>query len=287
MVIDLHTHSTASDGALAPKELVEAALAAGVTMLALTDHDTLAGFDAVRESSAAEVNVIAGIEFSVCWTRRDVHLVGLDFDPDAPAIRAAVTKQQQARHQRAEKIAARLQRRGLPDLLAGATDIAGGVPGRVHFARCLVNGGHVPDLRRAFKRYLGDGKPADARGNWLSLEAAVSLIRAAGGQPVLAHPLGYGLTKTALTQLVTDFHAAGGTALEWSASADRPDLSDRLLRLIRTLDLLVSSGSDFHSPVQSWRRLGGADPLPAGLTGVWTQFRAPLTPLPRPSETPQ
>src|SRR5262245_7426494 len=144
---DLHNHSTASDGMLSPEAVLELARAAGVDGFALTDHDTLAGFDAVRDTELARaVGLVSGIEFSTQWSGAGVHVVGLDFDADYPAIRTAIESQQQVRCERGLIIAERLRKQGLPDCYEGALKYSAGGPGqlgRPHFAQYLVEIGRV------------------------------------------------------------------------------------------------------------------------------------------------
>lgn len=269
MRVDLHTHSNASDGTLSPAELAAAAGEAGIGMLALTDHDTIAGFDALRDT-AHGLTLVPGVELSVIYKRRVVHVVGLGFDPDDEELRAALAGQREARTQRASQIAQRLTLRGAPDLLSAAAAIAGhAAPGRVHFAAALVAAGVVSNSRQAFRRLLGDGKPAHVRGDWLAMDAAVAIIHGAGGTAVLAHPLTYQLTATGLSTLVTAFADTGGDAVEWADTQAQPALAARLARLVTSLGLRVSSGSDFHGPGQPWRRLGRTDSVPAGLATIY------------------
>lgn len=275
--IDLHCHSTASDGILSPAELVSRAKSQGVTLLALTDHDTVAGLAEARAAGRdLGVGILPGIEFSTRWGRRPVHVVGLNVDPDAPALRRATELRERLRRERAERIAERLEKRGFAGALAGAWALAGdSVLGRPHFARWLVAAGHVEDSGRAFKRYLGAGKIGDVQVDWPPLEETVASIRAAGGQAVLAHPLKYGLTRTRLHRLLLDFTRAGGAAVELLCGRQNPVQTRELQRLIASLadeegvpPLYASLGSDFHQPDQPWRELGSVY-LPADVEPVW------------------
>ncbi|MEM1261086.1 MAG: PHP domain-containing protein [Pseudomonadota bacterium] len=269
MNVDLHTHSTASDGTLTPAELVAAAAAAGVELLALTDHDTIDGYLSVRDESLP-LKLVAGVELTVAWSRRDVHVVGLAFNADDSALNELLRRQRSARVERARTMAERLQRRGIPDMLSAATNAANGqVPGRVHFAQSLVAAGVVPTTRRAFKQYLGDGKACHVRGDWVTLPEAIACLTNAGGVAILAHPLGYRLTATSLTALVDDFAVAGGHAVEWSDTAEHASLAKRLHRCVTAHGLAVSSGSDYHGAAQPWRQLGRTDAVPADLRTVY------------------
>ncbi|MEM8981701.1 MAG: PHP domain-containing protein [Pseudomonadota bacterium] len=273
MRVDLHTHSTASDGSLSPAELVAAAANAGVDILALTDHDTIDGYLGICDVTLP-LRLVSGVELTVKWSRRDIHIVGLAFDAADANLTALLARQHKARFERARAIAKRLAQRGMPDMLRAATAAANGqAPGRVHFARCLVDAGVVPTLRRAFRQYLGDGKPCHVRGDWAPLTEAIDCISSAGGVAVLAHPLGYRLTATGLMQLVDDFAAAGGHAVEWSDTLDQAALAKRLHQRISAHDLAVSSGSDYHGDGQPWRRLGRIDKVPDDLRTVYADWR--------------
>ena len=275
--VDLHCHSTASDGILSPAELVSRAKTHGVTLLALTDHDTVAG---VAEARAAGrqlgVAIIPGIEFSARWGQRGVHIIGLNVDPASTAIQRAVDRRDELRAERAVRIAERLEKRGFSGALAGARSLAGdSVLGRPHFARWLVERGHVEDTARAFKRYLGAGKVGDVKVDWPALAETIADIHAAGGQAVLAHPLKYGLTRSRLRCLLQEFHSAGGDAVELLCGRQNPVQTRELRQLVDGLTVdpgLVgprySLGSDFHQPDQPWRELGSVH-LPADVEPVW------------------
>lgn len=277
--IDLHCHSRASDGALTPTELVARATERGVTHLALTDHDTLDGLPEARQAAgAAGIELINGIELSCLWKSQTIHVVGLDFDADAPGFLAAVAEQTDNRWRRAAMIAERLERLKVPDLLERARACADGdVPGRPHFARVLIEAGVVKDTNQAFKRYLGAGKPGDVKAYWPELETVVRWILDAGGVAVLAHPRKYRLTATKLRALATDFQRAGGQALEVITSGQSSGDLGFLAELCRREGLWASQGSDFHFPGAPWCELGKIPALPDGLIPVWERFRQPVT----------
>ena len=271
MVYDLHAHSTASDGRLSPTELVHAAAAAGVSALALTDHDTVQGIAEARAAAPPGLRLIAGVEISALWRGRCVHILGLNVREDEPDLLAALALQERARDERGVRIGAALQRQNLPDVLAAAEREAhGGALGRPHFARALVAVGAVKDENEAFKKYLGAGKAGDVTTDWLSLEQAVDVIARAGGSAVLAHPSKYKLTRTKLLQLVGDFQRAGGAGLE-ARSGDQaaPEVRD-LCIIAAKHELTVSCGSDFHTPDNPWRALGKSWPLPPAPAPVWS-----------------
>lgn len=281
--IDLHCHSTASDGILSPTALVSRAKSAGVTLLALTDHDTVAGIDeAEAEARAQGLTLLPGIELTALWGRRVVHIVGLNVDRRATALVQAIRLRDQLRRDRAQQIAERLEKRGFAGALSGARAFAGeGVIGRPHFARWMVEAGHVSDSGKAFKRYLGAGKIGDVAVPWPDMAETISAIRSAGGAAVLAHPLKYGLTRTKLRALLADFCAAAGDAVEVVCGQQNPVQTREILSLLDQVTvpageprgpLLASLGSDFHQPDQPWRALGCVR-LPAGVEPVWNLWQ--------------
>jgi 3',5'-nucleoside bisphosphate phosphatase len=244
----------------------------GVTMLSITDHDTTAAYD-TEIPVPATLKIIPGIEFSALWRNRTIHVLGLAIDPRFVLLQESIQRQRNARLERAGRIAERLRRTGIDDTLEGATRIAAGAaPGRVHFARYLVECGRVTTLRQAFRKYLGDGKTADVVNNWASLETVIGWIRGAGGIAILAHPARYRLTATRLSVLVGDFVDAGGEALEVICGNQKLDVTHGLERLCLEHDLLASCGSDFHQPGCSWAELGRFPPLPRTLSPVWQSW---------------
>ena len=278
LCIDLHCHSRASDGTLTPTELIERANERGVTHLALTDHDTIDGLtEAARAAASVGVTLINGIELSCVWKSQTIHVVGLDFDAESADLLKELAVQHDNRWRRARTIAERLERVRVPDLLALATEQAGGdVPGRPHFARALVDRGVVKDQNQAFKRYLGAGKPGDVKAFWPELDTVVQWINRAGGVAVLAHPRKYKMTATRLRALVSDFRRCGGQAIEVSTSGQSSGDLGFLAELCRREGLLASQGSDFHFPGAPWCELGIIAPLPDGLIPVWQRFRQPV-----------
>ena len=272
-VIDFHTHSAASDGALSPHDLVDRAAREGVRRMAITDHDTIAGYLSVCQSVPSTIELISGVELSCQWGRVGIHIVGLGFDPAAPAMTCHLESLDKARRQRAEKIAHKLDRSGMPGALAGAMAVAEGAQiGRPHFARWMVLAGHVESEEMAFKRFLGRGKPGDISMLWPALDDTVAAITAAGGLAVLAHPLDYKMTATRLRALTDTFRDAGGVALEVINGRPRPGDTDTLWRLVRERDLRVSVGSDFHRDSPYGAGLGvEISQIPEGM-GVWEQL---------------
>lgn len=272
--VDLHSHSNCSDGVLTPSALVERAAAQGVELLAITDHDTTAG---VAEARAAAqrlgLRLVAGVEISVSWRGQVLHVLGLNVDPEHPGLTEGLRRLERARVERAERMAAKLERAGVAGALEGARAKAGDtVPGRSHFARFLVEAGHARDIERAFKRYLVRGASCYVAGHWAELEEALAWIAAAGGQSVLAHPARYRMSRTALRRTLEAFSATGGSGLEIISGNQDPEVTATLAAHARDFDLLGSMGSDFHFP--GGPELGRLAALPAGCTPVWLDWAA-------------
>jgi 3',5'-nucleoside bisphosphate phosphatase len=270
--IDLHCHSTVSDGLLTPAQLVEHAAARGVTMLALTDHDDIGGLDEARRV-AAEKNItfINGVEISVNWRDQTLHIVGLGIDPDYPQLAQGLVSIRDGRTVRARNIAAQLDKFGIHGSFEGACSHAGDgqLIGRMHFARFLVQRGYAKDAKSVFKKYLVKGKPGYAPHIWVPLSDAISWIRGSGGRAVIAHPGRYKLGKDALDELLLEFRALGGEAIEVVTSSHTPEQSLLFARHTQRLGLLASRGSDFHGPGESYFDLGRMPELPPDCTPIW------------------
>jgi len=273
MIVDLHTHTNASDGSLAAAELLREAAAAGVGLLSITDHDTLAAYRGLVPGKPGEPRLVGGIELSTTWRGCGIHVLGLNVSVGSDAMRAATSFQSAARTERAEKIAERLERAGVERALDGARAHAnGGLIGRPHFARHLVSSGFVKDFAQAFQKYLGAGKIGDVKQHWAPLGQIVEWIRDSGGNAVLAHPGRYGLTHTRRNALIADFAAIGGTGLELVSGRQEPSLTATLAAAAAKLGLLASCGSDFHHPGQPWARVGMNLALPPDCRPVWESW---------------
>ena len=273
LVIDFHTHSSASDGAISPEDLIARVAREGIQHFALTDHDTINGYLAVRDQVPPGLTLVSGVELSCQWARMGIHIVGLGFDPEAENIVRHLGKLDAARLDRAERIAERLAKSGMPGALAGAQSVARGAQiGRPHFARWMVLAGYVDSEEMAFKRFLGRGKPGDISVLWPSLEVPVRAIKDAGGVAVLAHPLDYKMTATKLRALVAAFAEAGGDAVELINGKPKPGDIAILWRLADAHHLDVSVGSDFHRDTPYGAALGvNTAEIPPG-RGVWERL---------------
>jgi 3',5'-nucleoside bisphosphate phosphatase len=269
--IDLHTHSNCSDGVLTPAELVARAAAAGVQVLALTDHDTVAGLEqAQRSAGVLGVRLVPGVEISASWRAQSLHVLGLWVDPASAELCSVLRTQGERRSERMRKMCARLEKQGLPgsELLA-AVQASPGVPTRMHLANALVAGGHVDSADQAFRKYLGAGKSANVAAEWPALGIVLGWIRAAGGVASLAHPARYALSSGARRQLIGDFVAAGGAALEVVTGANGAQHVEAVSALAVKFGLLGSVGSDFHDPKHTWNPLGRSLKLPDCVSPVW------------------
>ncbi|MGP9566404.1 PHP domain-containing protein [Halomonas sp. AOP5-B2-8] len=249
--VDLHMHSTASDGALTPTELVTLCAERGLTHMSLTDHDTMDGIDeAARAAEQAGLCLVAGCELSTRWQGINIHVVALMPGGLQGAMVEGLIQQRDARIQRAEVIAERLEKVGLSNALEKARVQAGSDRplGRPDFARALVAEGLVPDWSSAFKRYLGSGKKGDVKAHWPEISQVVAWVVASGGVAVIAHPLRYGLTRRKRGLLMDTFQAAGGQAVELISGQQNSDSTRDLARQLAERELYASLGSDFHFP---------------------------------------
>jgi len=276
--IDLHMHSHHSDGVLSPTELVTLAAARQVGLLALTDHDTLAGCAEAAQACARHgIEFLPGSELTASWRGRELHVIGLRLAADTPELVAQLNGVRSQRIERVRAIGQRLERCGLPGTeIADAVLAQPGTPTRLHLARELVERGHAADIDDAFDRWLGRGKRAAVPMEWPGIEAACSAIRAAGGVAVLAHPHRYQLGTGTAGELCAQFRDAGGQGIEVSLPGLSPTDASRAASLARRYGLAGSWGSDFHFPGQPWRPLGRFAKLPEGVVPI-TDWLGPAT----------
>jgi predicted metal-dependent phosphoesterase TrpH len=279
VLVDLHTHTSASDGILDPCELVARALLSKVTFLAITDHDTVAGYEAAaayHRPHPGGMQLIPGIELSCQWSGTTIHILGLGIDCEHPAMREAVSTMDMARRERGAVIASRLASRGFPGALQGALAQAGDSQlGRPHFAAWMVQEGYVKDHEQAFDQYLGQGKTGDVKAFWPELAEVTRLIVACGGAAVIAHPLKYRFTGMKLRRLVVDFAAAGGTGIEVLSGNQTPDQVAQLKRLATDFNLEISVGSDYHRDAHYRSPLGVESAPFDGMRCVWDRWSSP------------
>lgn len=274
MLVDLHSHTTASDGSLSPGELLERAKAHGIDMLSITDHDTLAAYDTLDKTELNGLRLIPGIEFSGRWRNAEVHILGLNIDTGNRLLNETVSKQKQARMLRAEIISAKLRRLGISHSLAEIQEWAGTtILGRPHFARYLAEQGHCKTVAAAFKKYLGPGKPGNDCSMWAPMSELIPSIHGAGGKAVLAHPMKYGFTHRRMTELISEFTALGGEGIEVISGSQKPEVTLMLSGICAKYGLKASCGSDFHMPDQPWTDLGRIKELPASCLPIWHDWQ--------------
>ncbi|MCB5189388.1 PHP domain-containing protein [Methylobacillus arboreus] len=273
-LIDLHSHSTVSDGLLAPEALVQHAAAHGVKMLALTDHDDTAGLAAATRVAAEHgMQFINGVEISVTWRRRTIHVVGLRVDTDYEPLRSGLEKIRAGRHVRAEGIAASLEKFGIEGSLEGAYAHAKqGIISRAHFARYLMEKGYASNIKSIFKRYLVKGKPGYFEHEWATLEEVVAWINGSGGVAVLAHPGRYDIGRSNMLLLLEEFRNLGGAAIEVVTGSHTVEQFQEYARLAHMFGLKSSMGSDYHGPGHGYMEMGRLPDLPRGCTPVWQDW---------------
>lgn len=273
--IDLHTHSTYSDGLLSPAMLVEEAASRGVRILALTDHDTVAGIDeAGLAGERLGVEIIPGVELSAALPNGgEVHLLGYFVEIDDPALLAQLAGYARARAERMERMVERLSRIGTPVAMERVHEIAGhGTVGRPHLGRALVEAGYAEDLSDAFARYIGGGKPAFVPRPRVDPCEAIALVRAAGGVPVLAHPFSTGGVESVLDRLVP----AGLAGMEVDYGEYSTEDREILREIATRRGLIATGGSDYHGPDRRVARELGSAGVSLAAVAALRRARTPL-----------
>lgn len=275
MKIDLHSHTTASDGRMSHQELIERAVGFEIDVLAITDHDTIEALAPARsyiEQKQHSLTLINGIEISTVWQNKDIHIVGLNIVPDSVELTDLIEQQKEHREQRAGLIAHRLEKATREGVLAEVKAIAGDAPvTRAHFAKWLVDNGYAKTMQQVFKKFLTRDNPGYVPPSWCTMAQAISAIHAAGGQAVLAHPARYNLTAKWLKRLISAFVEAGGDAMEVAQPQQAPQERRTLADYAIQYNLLASQGSDFHYP-SPWMELGRNLWLPSGVEPVWKDW---------------
>lgn len=257
--IDLHTHSTYSDGALSPAELISLALQRGLSALALTDHDTVAGLSAFYQAAADKpLQVLGGIEISSWYNKDSLHILGYGLDHSDARLNLALTQLQQARHQRNLEILAKLNELGIAITHADLEYRENGQVGRPHIARALIRCGAAGDFQNAFHRYLRRGGAAYIESYRIHALDAIRLIAAAGGAPVLAHPAVADASLNSLPVLLPELRQAGLVGLEVYYPAHNHKQHQNLLKLAAEHRLIATGGTDFHEDPGNGVPLGGS-----------------------------
>jgi predicted metal-dependent phosphoesterase TrpH len=263
-MIDLHTHSRASDGSLTPAELVRNAASLGVTVLALTDHDSISGnaeaamtASVLEAEGTASIRVIAGIEMNIEWKPGEFHLLGLDLKTVHPEMSGILLRINEERRNRNGEIVSRMRTAGIDiDLERVEALASGGTVGRPHFAQFLVETKVVKNRQQAFDRFLAKERPYFVDRKSISLEEGIQSIRACGGIPVLAHPLSLYISWGHLEGVVAGFRDRGVAGLEAWHPAARIVECERLESLARSLGMFVTAGSDYHGAARPDRTIG-------------------------------
>ncbi|HEX7642809.1 MAG TPA: 3',5'-nucleoside bisphosphate phosphatase [Burkholderiaceae bacterium] len=273
---DLHCHSNISDGTLKPAEVAARAKANGVELWALTDHDEVGGIAEARAAAeAADLPYVTGVEISVTWAGKTIHIVGLGVDETDAALLQGLARTRNGREPRAKEMAEKLAALGIPSAYEGAMKYAGNpdLLSRTHFARYLVEIGKGESIQDVFKNYLVEGKPGYVPHRWAYLKDAVRWIRDAGGAAIVAHPGRYKLSDLAFDEFVNEFKQSGGTGIEVITGSHSPDQYDTYANVARRYGLLASRGSDFHGPEESRVDIGTLPPLPSDLQPVWHDWK--------------
>lgn len=245
-MLDLHIHTTASDGSLTPMQVVQLARKKGFSLIAVTDHDTMGGVaEALEAGKKYNVDVVPGVEISSGVTL-EVHMLGYGMSPDHPVMKAMMEDMRAARVERMERIIENLQKMGVPITVEEVEAVAGGAIGRPHIAQVLIAHGLVPDVRTAFREYIGVGAKAYVERRKMTSEQVIANIRDAGGVPVLAHGGLLRISEVELNQWIDSMAKKGLMGLECYHNAHTPQM-ERLLRAAAERNgLLVTGGSDFH-----------------------------------------
>ncbi len=246
--IDLHTHSTASDGSMSPAELVKHAKDSGLRAVALTDHDTISGLSEAREQAAVtDIELVNGVELAAWLDDTELHIVGLDIDDTLPEFKNAMEEMQQIREDRNIKMVGLMAAAGVDITIEKLHEKEGdGVLTRANFARYLISAGFVSSINEAFDKYLSPGKPFYLPRKKLMPERAISLIKSAGGIPILAHPMYYKLDRQVLENYLGTLKDMGIEGIEAYYSTNTPEDDEYTLGLAKRFGLKVSGGSDFH-----------------------------------------
>jgi predicted metal-dependent phosphoesterase TrpH len=270
--VDLHSHTNYSDGGLSPQELIDRATNYQLDVLAITDHDTVSGLECASqyiEEKALAITLINGIEISTSWHGFEIHIVGLNIDKTNEQLTGLIEQQQAARELRATTMGEKLAKSGFDGIYDQAKVLAEkGSITRAHFAKILLQQGHVSTMQGAFDKYIGKGKRAYVSPTWCSIEQAINSIHAAGGTAVIAHPIRYGLSAKWLRRLIVQFKQDGGDGLEAVLPQMNNDQRKIILNYCLEYGLHASMGSDFHYPSR-WSDLGKNLRMPESVKPIW------------------
>lgn len=272
---DLHCHSNNSDGVLTPEELAVRAKQNGVNVWALTDHDEVKGIPAARHAAEqAGIDFITGVEISITWSGKTIHIVGLHFDEHNETLVKGLSRIRESRQIRARLIDQRLASMGIHHAYEGALHYVANpeLISRTHFARYLLAQGYGADMNDIFARYLSEGRPAYVPHQWATLQESVEWITGAGGVAVVAHPGRYKLSDLQFDVFFKAFKEYGGEAIEVVTGSHSPAQYDEYAIVAKRYGFLASMGSDFHSPNESRIDLGQLPQLPKKVTPIWSKW---------------
>lgn len=275
MNVDLHCHSTVSDGVLAPDQVAYRAHKNGVELWALTDHDEVGGL-ALAAQTALNLGMgfVPGVEISVTFLNKTVHILGLGIDYTSVQLIDSLRYVRAGRWQRAERISDALAGMGVANALEGAVPYATNpeLVSRTHFARFLVDQGYCATLQDVFNKYLGDQAPAYVPMQWATLEEAIQWIQQAGGVAVIAHPGRYEFDPLQFDVLFERFKDLGGVGIEVVTGSHAPHQYNEYAQVAKRYGFEASLGSDFHGPAEGRLDLGQLPALPSGLTPIWQRW---------------
>lgn len=273
-MIDLHSHSNVSDGLFSPAELVEHAATHGVRVLALTDHDDIGGLAEAQQAAIQHgIQLVNGVEISVTWKKRTLHVVGLNINPLDTLLMKSLATVRQSRLDRAKQIALGLEKAGIHGSFEAASSYAQqSILTRMHFARFLVERQYAKDAKSVFKKYLVKGKPGFVDHEWMSLESALNLITGSGGVAVLAHPGRYDIRRTNMLLLLEEFRGLGGAAIEVVTGSHTAAQYVEYAKYAQLFGLKASLGSDYHGKGISFMEMGRLPALPSNCVPVWQDW---------------
>lgn len=266
-MIDLHTHSTVSDGDLNPEELVTRAFEIGISVLALTDHDSVGGIKRAaeqvkkinlqNESDKQNMRFISGIELNITWQPGECHLLGYGVDPDNSELLSIIELLQKGREERNKAIVELMNQNDMPASLSEISDLANcQTLGRPHFAKYMVKKGYVKNIQKAFDLYLAKNRKCYVENPGVPLDKAIAAINASGGVPVLAHPLSLYLSWSKLEDLLAEWKNLGLKGIEVLHPSFRIAEGQRMKALADKLGFIATAGSDFHGEGRKDRKLG-------------------------------
>jgi 3',5'-nucleoside bisphosphate phosphatase len=272
--VDLHSHSLISDGTLSPSDVALRAYTHGVDLWALTDHDEVSGQDEARKTALSlGMSYLCGVEISVNFINRSIHILGLGIDPNNQKLADGLQEIRDGRDVRAREIGISLAQIGIEGAYEGACKFASNpeLISRTHFARFLVDSGHCSSISEVFNKYLVKGKPGFVEHRWASLSDALLWIKSAGGLAVIAHPARYRFTSNEERSLLSQFVALGGKGIEVICGSHSPHEYPKYLAIAKEFGLASSRGSDFHSIGDApHTELGALPSLPSDTLTIWS-----------------